>query len=399
MPASLENLAEGVLAFQQRHLVTPLDASPDATGFAELALSAFALQYRCIESYRSFCDRRGVRPETISNWRQIPPVPTAAFKELDLACAPPERIFITSGTTEGRNRPGRHLVPRLDLYRAGALAHFKRMVLPDGLQPRLIALLADPTILQDSSLVQMVDWIRTDLCADNGIWLVKHDGFDPERAQMEIETEARLGQPLLLFGVRASFTALLDHLAATRATILLPADSRVVDTGGPKGGRTLSDAGFLSACWHRLGIAGYQCLNEYGMTELGSQYYDDVLRERLDGSNSPRRKAPPAWLATLALDPNTLEPVPDGTPGLLAHFDLANIGSVLAVLTDDIGVLHGRRLTLRGRREGAEPRGCALALADLLATKAPVDRVGEHASLPVLALADVLGTKVPEHAP
>jgi len=32
-----------------------------------------------------------------------PAVPATAFKELDLACAPPERIFVTSGTPSSRS--------------------------------------------------------------------------------------------------------------------------------------------------------------------------------------------------------------------------------------------------------------------------------------------------------
>jgi len=72
-------------------------------------------------------------------------------------------------------------------------------------------------------------------------------------------------------------------------------------------------------------------------------------------------------LRARAVDPTTLEPVPDGEPGILCHVDLANALSVVAVQTEDVGVMEGRRFRLLGRAAGAEPRGCALALADLLA--------------------------------
>ena len=61
------------------------------------------------------------------------------------------------------------------------------------------------------------------------------------------------------------------------------------------------------------------------------------------------------------------QPLADGETGLLCHFDLANVGSVLAVQTEDLGVVEHGRVKLHGRVPGAEPRGCALALADLLA--------------------------------
>ena len=169
-----------------------------------------------------------------------------------------------------------------------------------------------------------------------------------------------------MIGVRVVFTALLDYCRQQRRPIHLPPDSRIVDTGGPKGGRTLSDAGFLAACWQTLGVPGYQCVNEYGMTELCSQFYDDVLDSRYRGEERRRLKLGPGWVRTRAVDPATLETRPDGEAGILCHVDLANALSVMAVQTEDLGVVDGGRFSLRGRLPGAEPRGCALALADLL---------------------------------
>lgn len=345
----------------------PADAGGQDDRFAELARAVFDFQFAANAPYRAFCARRGRTPTTVARWQDIPALPTTAFKSVDLACGSPERVFRTSGTTQGGDRRGRHLIPRLDLYRRGAITHFRRMVLPDGVAPRMVGLLGSPAVLPDSSLTQMVEWLRTDIAGGDGEYLVDAAGFDPARAADRIVELARDGRPLCLIGVRVVFTALLDHCLAERRMLELPADSRIVDTGGPKGGRTLSDAGFLAACWSVLGVAGYHCVNEYGMTELCSQYYDDVLLTRFGGENRPRRKLGPAWMRTLAVDPATLAPLPDGTPGLLCHFDLANAGSVLAVQTEDLGVIEDGRLRLLGRAPGAEPRGCALALADLLA--------------------------------
>ena len=345
----------------------PAAASQSEPRFDALARTVFAFQYEHDPPYRAFCDRRRRTPSTIARWQDIPALPTTAFKSVDLACAPAEKVFLTSGTTQGGERRGRHLVPRLELYRAGALAHFRRMVLPDGVRPRIVGLLGSPEVLPDSSLTQMVEWLRLDVADGDGEYLVDASGFDAARATARIAELARDGRPLCLIGVRVLFTSLLDHLRAERRVLELPADSRIVDTGGPKGGRTLSDAGFLAACWSMLGVAGYYCVNEYGMTELCSQYYDDVLLARFAGENRKRRKLGPDWLRTLAVDPTTLAPVPDGEPGLLCHFDLANAGSVLAVQTEDLGAVEHGRVKLLGRAPGAEPRGCALALADLLA--------------------------------
>ena len=345
----------------------PFAALDDEAPFDALARAVFAFQFEANAPYRAFCERRGRTPDRVSRWQDVPALPTTAFKSIDLACAPPEKVFRTSGTTRGDERRGRHLVPRLELYRRGALAHFRRMVLPDALRPRIVGLLGSPDLLPEASLTQMVEWLRLDVAGGDGEYLVDASGFDAARAADRIAELSRDGRPLCLIGVRVVFTALLDHCLAAQRTIELPADSRIVDTGGPKGGRTLSDPGFLAACWSVLGVAGYQCVNEYGMTELCSQYYDDVLAARWAGDSRPRRKVPPAWMRSVAVDPATLEPLPDGATGLLCHVDLANAGSVMAVQTEDLGVVDGGRLQLLGRAPGAEPRGCALALADLLA--------------------------------
>ncbi|MCE2487890.1 MAG: hypothetical protein J4F42_20440, partial [Desulfurellaceae bacterium] len=132
-------------------------------------------------------------------------------------------------------------------------------------------------------------------------------------------------------------------------------------------GRVLSRNGFFQSCWKYLKIAGYYCVNEYGMTEMASQFYDNVLDTRFWRSNEPRYKIGPAWTRTLVVDPETLREVPPGQSGILRHFDLANCGSVMAIQTDDVGYLTGDGLEIRGRAPGAEARGCALALDEFLA--------------------------------
>jgi hypothetical protein len=63
------------------------------------------------------------------------------------------------------------------------------------------------------------------------------------------------------------------------------------------------------------------------------------------------------------IDPATGDDVPDGAPGLLRVYDLANLHSVMAIQTDDIGIRSddgSGRFQLLGRAAGAEPRGCSL---------------------------------------
>jgi hypothetical protein len=60
-------------------------------------------------------------------------------------------------------------------------------------------------------------------------------------------------------------------------------------------------------------------------------------------------------------------PVADGEIGLLTFFDLANVGSVSAVMTEDLGVVERGRVRVLGRGVAGEARGCALAIGQFSA--------------------------------
>ena len=110
-------------------------------------------------------------------------------------------------------------------------------------------------------------------------------------------------------------------------------------------------------------------INQYGMTELGSQFYDSTLVDR-DG---PRRKLAPPWVRVRFVDPEAGREVEEGEVGLVVIHDLANTGSVAAIQTADLGRAivddRGQRIgfDVLGRGEGAEARGCSIAADAMLA--------------------------------
>ena len=334
--------------------------------FEAWALRVFAHQYAHVAPYRQLCERRGITPATVAAWTDIPPVPTRAFRHADLTSAPPEATFRTSGTSDGPDARGRHLVPRLSLYRAAALPTFDRFVRGDGAPLACLFLLPDPTRRPDSSLVHMCAWVAetTGTAAE---WFVEAEGLNVDRLTARLTDAERTGDAVLLAGPTAGFARLFE----TGRRFRLGPPSRIMDTGGAKGmTRPLSRAGFLRACWTHFGIPGYFCINEYGMTELCSQRYDSALDDRLHGrSLAPRRLVAPPWLRTRVVDPDTLSVVAPGTTGLLCHHDLANAGSVSVVLTEDLGRTVGEDgIEVLGRVPGAVPRGCGQLLADMAAS-------------------------------
>jgi hypothetical protein len=67
------------------------------------------------------------------------------------------------------------------------------------------------------------------------------------------------------------------------------------------------------------------------------------------------------------IDPNTNEEASTGGIGLLRIFDLANLWSVLAVQTQDLGIAQSDGgFLLLGRDANALPRGCSRAIDELL---------------------------------
>ena len=133
----------------------------------------------------------------------------------------------------------------------------------------------------------------------------------------------------------------------------LPDGSFAVETGGYKGsGRDIAKAALYAQFAERLGLQHDRVLNEYGMTELSSQCYTR-------GLGAPHI-APP-WMRALVIDPETNRELPVGETGVLRLFDLANLGSVLAIQTQDLAVRRERGFELLGRDPAALPRGCSRA--------------------------------------
>lgn len=334
--------------------------------FDALARAAFRLQFEQIPAYRAFCERRGRTPRATFRWQDVPPVPATAFKHLDLVVGgrtPPEAVFRTSGTTRGSEARGRHVVPRLSLYRRSLLPPFARHVLAARGKIRFVSLIPSPAERPDSSLSFMVG-AAAEVLATGTHWLVDATGeLDDEALRRIARRAAHAREPVLLLGTALAFLNALERLDDAPLPRLAPG-SRIMETGGFKGsGREVARTELYRRLAEATGVPAERIVSEYGMTELLSQLYEPVLSE---GPGAAGTHVPPPWLRVRALDPATLEEVKPGEEGLLCFFDLANLGSVCHVLTEDVGSVVEGRVRLEGRAPGAEPRGCSLAIDELM---------------------------------
>jgi len=295
-----------------------------------------AFQFRHNAPYRAFCQSLGVG-EAVENWRGIPCVPQEAFKHADLRTFPAEetiQTFRTSGTTgEGF---GQHHFRTLEVYETAVREGWRHARMPAG---PFIALAPHPDEAPYSSLSHML-----------GV-LAPRDKFIAPAGKIDLDRLRGLDEPVSLLGTALGFLRLFEELGPVR--IVLPPGSTAMETGGYKGsGRQISKTDLYAMFADKLGIDPENVFNEYGMTELSSQFYARGPRGLHHG---------PPWARAVVADPVTLEEVEEGETGILLVYDAANVGSVVGIRTQDLAIKHGEAFELLGRDPSAIPRGCSRA--------------------------------------
>ena len=366
----------------QQRIRAFLDGGPD--NFDELALEVFAFQCAHNPVYRAHCERQ---PARVTSWKTIPAVPTSAFKDFPIVCFPVQEAvaeFHTSGTT--RAKAGKHYFKTLELYEAAIRPNFEQHLLVGQASPStllgtlslskgrlspselrlsssdrrdacptslpVLALTPSPKDAPHSSLAHMLGVVGGSDCE----FFVEHDTLLLERLAHRLCEMQWANQPVLLLGTTFAFVHLFDHLGNTRFE--LPEGSRAMETGGFKGrSRTVTKLELYQQFTRQLGIPAHRIVNEYGMTELSTQFYDATLRL---GNPTDRKDVPP-WARVLIMDPQTgLEAAP-GARGLIRVIDLANLWSSQCIQTEDLGIAHSDgSFEVLGRVANAEVRGCSL---------------------------------------
>ena len=306
--------------------------------FNSLALEVHRFQRRWNQPLANFC---ATRPEP-GDWREIPAVPQSAFKHFRLSVAPPELVtktFHTSGTTG--ETFGSHEFIDTRLYDASVRAGWRRLGLPEWAR---VVLIPHPAHAPRSSLSHMMSALEP--LASETCW-----GLDARGRLRDDLTEslAARAEPVAVLGTALAFLNLFDHLGTKR--LPLPPGSFAMETGGFKGsGREISKRDLYGKFGDFLDLAPDAVLNEYGMTELSSQFY-------ARGLGAPHTGAP--WVRAVVFDPETGGEVAVGGAGVLRIFDLANLGSGLAIDTQDLAIRRENGFELLGRDPAALPRGCS----------------------------------------
>ena len=304
--------------------------------FDQLALELYDWQRSHNPEYDRFCGE--VR---VQDWQGIPAVPTTLFRDLALTSFPSAEArvtFHTSGTTSGKR--GCVRLQNTEIYDLASRSHAEACLGP--LPEQGISFVSQDA---DSSLGHMCHHFTPGMPSFFSLsgGLQSHDGWQAICAASDG------GKPLFIPGTAFALARLLDE---TDGQCTVPPGTVVMVTGGFKGRtRTVPDEVLYATLARRL--PGAQIVGEYGMSELSSQLW---------AVPAGRPYRPPPWMRVQAVDPWTGEPA---TRGLLRFYDLANYQTVMAIETQDVGVVHpGGQVSLEGRLVGATPRGCSLTVEE-----------------------------------
>jgi hypothetical protein len=317
--------------------------------FAELSLEVFRHQFAENVAYRNYCVALGKHPENVTSWREIPAVPTDVFKlpGVALRCFPDSEVaghFLTSGTTT--ETKGKHEFRDLELYEASVLGAWQSLGLPEIRPPWLFS--QTPADNPHSSLVRMFGILCGRATPSEGFWLIDSEGkfhlgdYHPEA-------------PTALLGTSIA----LLRACGEMEPLQLPEGSWIFETGGSKGLRkSFTPAEVRARLSAHFGVPEGRILNEYGMTELFSQFYKWGDQETHTG---------PPWVGIRVIDVHTGAPAKTGEVGYLEIIDLANLDSVAAIRTQDLAIAVGEReFILIGRDPEAVARGCSRGVEDVL---------------------------------
>lgn len=351
----------------------------DPDRFERIALALFQHQFEHCEPYAMLCRSIHRTPGRVTTANEVPAVPTGAFKEFDLRCFPASDTcctFYTSGTSTERR--GRLHLDRLDLYEASLLSSLRHARLSPGSESgedsritRMRFLASAPDEAPNSSLSYMFGALCRANPGCESDFDLRGDRLELASLRRAIDEAQRDNEAMLIAGTAFAFVHFLD--ATESGDWRLPAGSRIMETGGFKGrSREIPRSELHVSLVERFGIPEANLINQYGMTELGSQFYDSTLVD----TAGPRRKLLPPWTRVRFVDPVSAQDVEPGEIGMILIHDLANTGSLAAIQTADLGraILGGDGevigFDVAGRAQGAEARGCSIATDIMLEASA-----------------------------
>lgn len=327
-----------------------LGVDGDLPDFNDYALRLFRFHFESNKIFREFCDAKKVRKEGITRWQDIPMVYNDVFKTHLVASFPLEQSVmgcLTGGTTSltqrgriFRDEDGKRLVFAANRTMTGAY------LFPDfeeGRRCRILILAPSPEMAPSMGMAIGMEQTRQAFGTPDSMFLLGKTGIDVTALIKALRESEASGVPVALIGATSAYVYFFQACRRKKMKFRLPPGSRVCDGGGYRGRFGVVTRDDYYAMVHEiLDVPDSHCVNVLGEAETATNLFDDSLRRYAKGLPPQKRTRPvPPWSRVLAMNIDDLTPLPDGEVGLLAHWDLANVPTVLAVITDNLGYTTG----------------------------------------------------------
>ncbi|ABQ24729.1 LuxE/PaaK family acyltransferase [Geotalea uraniireducens] len=333
-------LTEDILGFIEAGVDAELPA------FNDYSMRLFAFQYANNKLFREFCDAKKVRPGDIDRWEDVPMVYNDVFKTHLVSSFPLEEAVLsclTGGTTSitqrgriFRDEDGKRLVFAANRVMTGSY------LFPDfeeGKRCRILILAPSPELAPSMGMAIGMDQTRQAFGTPDSMFLLGKTGIDIKNLLKALRESEASGVPVALIGATSAYVYFFQACRRKKIKFHLPPGSRICDGGGYRGRfGVVTREDYYGMVQEILAIPESHCVNVLGEAETATNLFDDALRRHVKGLPPRKRTRPvPPWSRVLAMNIDDLSPLPDGEVGLLAHWDLANVPTVLSVITDNLG--------------------------------------------------------------
>jgi len=322
----------------------------------EIFIDVFKFQYENNEVYRKFCNFLGKNKRNVKEIKDIPLMPVRFFKRYEIKTfrGKPKLSFISSGTSEGIR--SKSFYKDIEFINKSILTSFEYFLLPDNIRTNFYIFFEPFNVRKNSSLSYMLSLVSGNFS--------RKTYFIYERTQYEYAFRKLKNErkPVLILGTTISLYDFMSFLKEKDRVLYLEKGSRIMDTGGWKGRRVSIRGSVLLNMYRRyFNISETHVINEYGMCELASQFYDITLRKYIFEKKKTRYKYSLPFLKFRIIN----DEGEDDKRGLIGILDLFNLDTCSFLLTPDMGREKGKGFEIIERVDD-ELRGCALISEEIL---------------------------------
>ncbi|WP_267716708.1 hypothetical protein [Streptomyces sp. CoH17] len=334
--------------------------------FDRLAVKLSQWQYWHSIPYRRIVDLSGSDVESWMTWKDVVPMPVSLFKKSHVKCfemeyAEKPRVWFSSGTTS--NDKSRTYIQDTELYDLVIRKEWEYFV-GAAEEYRYLSLIPEGEEWPNSSLAHMFSVVTDGVNYYRGVKNVRTGKFELDWSEIVSCLNASVNEdvPVVVYGTSYAFAWLFEEFRKDELQWSLPVGSIMVDTGGFKGLATpLTREQMIKRAWVHFGISSPYCINEYGMSEMSSQFWTPSLVHEGDKfvNQCSEKWERPSWVRVKTVDPVTLQDDPDG---VLVIYDLANMWSNACLMTQDQATISkdGTHISDMRRAPGAVAKGCSI---------------------------------------